>query len=221
MDNKTEYIYEAFRKKETQEIDVNTLEGDINEIIDHWNIIGISQIKKRESAIPFIKQSLKYFSKKDILITVDRYAKMYNDPEYFFDYRYLPSTFYNRVTIGKFVDEGPLWASYCHWIEKRKTKENVVKEKVFYEIELYDKIIELLSNLNYTDYLNTKHWKHFSHEALIHFNHTCQLCNTKNEEMHVHHKTYENRGRETFNDVIVLCAKCHKIVHGIDNFKSK
>lgn len=71
-----------------------------------------------------------------------------------------------------------------------------------------------LQNMPYKLYLETEHWKHFRAETLKFAQYKCQLCNSKDTELNVHHKNYDNVGRETFNDVIVLCKLCHGTHHG-------
>jgi hypothetical protein len=70
-----------------------------------------------------------------------------------------------------------------------------------------------MQNMPYDLYLQTEHWQHFSSEALKFSRYRCQLCDKNNVEINVHHKNYENIGRETFNDVIVLCKNCHEKHH--------
>lgn len=79
--------------------------------------------------------------------------------------------------------------------------------------ELYEIALLRLQSLPYKLYLQTEHWKHFRAEALKHEQYKCQLCNSKDKELNVHHRSYENIGRETFNDVIVLCKDCHEKFH--------
>jgi hypothetical protein len=81
--------------------------------------------------------------------------------------------------------------------------------------DIYTEYLNHMYALKYNDYLLTEHWKHFIKEAIKHYRYKCTLCNAKDVVLHVHHKTYENLARETFNDVIVLCADCHKMVHKI------
>lgn len=72
-----------------------------------------------------------------------------------------------------------------------------------------------LRSMKYADYILTEHWQHFRKEAIKFFNYKCGACGeTKNTC--IHHNNYENRGRETFNDVICLCDSCHKKIHGIE-----
>jgi 5-methylcytosine-specific restriction endonuclease McrA len=74
--------------------------------------------------------------------------------------------------------------------------------------------IAQMRNMPYKLYLQTEHWQHFRSEALKFAQYKCQLCGTKDEVLNVHHRDYSNIGCETFNDVIVLCEKCHGIHHG-------
>lgn len=73
-----------------------------------------------------------------------------------------------------------------------------------------------LKSLPYSEYLQTEHWKRIRTTALDRAKNRCQVCNTS-IGLHVHHRTYENRGDEQPEDVTVLCATCHKLFH--DNRK--
>lgn len=83
----------------------------------------------------------------------------------------------------------------------------------YFNHDLYSSFIKQLQDIDYIEYLKTEHWKHFRAECYKWSGYRCQLCNEKDIALSVHHKTYENRGRETFNDVIVLCLKCHSKIH--------
>jgi 5-methylcytosine-specific restriction endonuclease McrA len=42
------------------------------------------------------------------------------------------------------------------------------------------------------------------------------VCNeeaSKGKPLDVHHRTYERRGAEKAEDVIVLCRRCHELFH--------
>lgn len=80
--------------------------------------------------------------------------------------------------------------------------------------DIYTLYLNHMNSLKYNDYLLTDHWKHFVNEAHKHYKHKCIVCDNKEGSLHVHHKTYINLGRETFNDVVLLCADCHRMVHG-------
>ena len=76
----------------------------------------------------------------------------------------------------------------------------------------YKNYIEYLKNMQYLEYLKTDHWQHFRKEAFKFYKSSCQICNSKNN-LNIHHKTYKNRGRETFNDIVILCYNCHELFH--------
>jgi hypothetical protein len=130
----------------------------------------------------------------------------------------------------KILEEEKRKQEYEAKIQAEKLKQEMVKQKQVEEEKIkqeiknnwdkvslnftasYDEILNTLKYMPYEEYLQTDHWLHFRDETLKWAQNKCQLCNdTKN--LHVHHKTYENRGRETFNDVIVLCKDCHRKFH--------
>lgn len=79
--------------------------------------------------------------------------------------------------------------------------------------DAYDSLIEEFKFVDYTTYLRTKHWERFKEEALKKACFKCQVCNAENTVLFVDHYNYHNLGRETFDDVIVLCAACHSKFH--------
>lgn len=64
----------------------------------------------------------------------------------------------------------------------------------------------------YDIYLKTDHWQQVRDEALERAGHRCQMCN-KADSLQVHHRTYENRGKEQPGDMTVLCRDCHRTFH--------
>ena len=78
---------------------------------------------------------------------------------------------------------------------------------------LYDLYIEYLKKLPYSEYLKTQHWKSIRKYKYKAADYHCQKCRCVNKKLHVHHLTYESRGNESMNDLIVLCADCHKKEH--------
>jgi hypothetical protein len=72
---------------------------------------------------------------------------------------------------------------------------------------------QILEAMPYDEYLLTPHWQEFRRQALERAEYRCQVCNSGNGPLQVHHRTYERRGHERLEDVIVLCAKCHTLFH--------
>jgi hypothetical protein len=48
--------------------------------------------------------------------------------------------------------------------------------------------------------------------ALYYYGHKCAICGT-DENLEVHHKNYDRKGREKFDDLVILCRKHHLIQH--------
>ena len=62
----------------------------------------------------------------------------------------------------------------------------------------------------YKKYLKTAHWQATSKAIRKRDGHKCRLCNDGGLT-DVHHRTYENLGREKPTDLITLCRRCHKL----------
>jgi hypothetical protein len=74
-------------------------------------------------------------------------------------------------------------------------------------------IVIVLKHMNYQEYLKTPHWLSTREKARIRAHNRCQICNSDERQLQVHHRTYERRGEELPEDLIVLCDECHKIFH--------
>lgn len=83
---------------------------------------------------------------------------------------------------------------------------------VLHANELMKQAVDTLRALKYSDYLKTDHWYDIR-DAALYRNRHCHLCGA-DSQLHVHHRTYEFRGRERPEDLVVLCGLCHGAVHG-------
>jgi hypothetical protein len=72
--------------------------------------------------------------------------------------------------------------------------------------------VDALRRMPYADYLRTDHWQFIRKAALRRAQYRCQVCYADGL-LDVHHRTYENRGRESYADVTVLCRTCHSLFH--------
>lgn len=84
----------------------------------------------------------------------------------------------------------------------------------------YDLLQKVILGMPYREFINTKYWKGIRYYKLERANYRCEKCH-KRGTLHVHHKTYENHGKEhdfdvANNDLIVLCKKCHEEIHGMN-----
>lgn len=72
--------------------------------------------------------------------------------------------------------------------------------------------VQELRDMPYEEYLKTEHWLMIRQRSLKEAKHACRLCNSK-QTLHVHHRSYVNRGQEQSYDVVVLCKACHDQFH--------
>jgi len=56
-----------------------------------------------------------------------------------------------------------------------------------------------------------EYWLKLKRQALLMANH-CATCSYKGGEYDLHHRHYDNFGREKLDDVVILCRRCHKAV---------
>lgn len=77
-------------------------------------------------------------------------------------------------------------------------------------------IIKIIKNMSYNDFLKTPYWKMISRYEKESAGMKCILCGSS-DVLNVHHITYKNHGNEInyLEDLMTVCQKCHKIIHGI------
>jgi len=108
--------------------------------------------------------------------------------------------------------------SICDICDDKLIQEHelLIEEKILEKEEILQmsshSLIENLKSMPYKEYLQTDHWKETRKKALHRANYKCQLCSNK-DALNVHHNTYENRGQEKDEDLIVLCQECHAKHH--------
>jgi phage terminase large subunit GpA-like protein len=81
--------------------------------------------------------------------------------------------------------------------------------------EMLTRVMEtFLTVIPYDVYLRTQHWQSLRELHFRLFGRQCQQCGAEGIELHLHHRTYERRGREAPGDLVILCKDCHAAVHG-------
>lgn len=75
-------------------------------------------------------------------------------------------------------------------------------------------------NLDYQEYLKTPHWQEIRLRVLESGNNECAKCHSQ-VDLAVHHKNYENIGKEINNDLIILCEVCHTKHHNAEKYPVK
>lgn len=65
----------------------------------------------------------------------------------------------------------------------------------------------------YHDYLKSERWSYTARAAKRRVGYKCQVCNSSDETLDAHHRTYERLGDERDEDITVLCRTCHGLFH--------
>lgn len=76
-----------------------------------------------------------------------------------------------------------------------------------------------MTKTEYAQYLQSPHWKSTRLEAIETANHKCERCEIPrwlaeiayDQDLNVHHLSYENLGAEEWDDLQALCRRCHEI----------
>lgn len=93
----------------------------------------------------------------------------------------------------------------------------ITKVKLEAQASREDVEVSILDNngdgeIDYHEYIASDEWAARSKEAKEDAKWRCQVCNGSGV-LHTHHRTYDNLGEEEPEDLIVLCASCHKLFH--------
>lgn len=86
-------------------------------------------------------------------------------------------------------------------------------DEAFAVIERARDRVEALRTMAYQDYLQTPEWAAKRKRKIAEAQGRCQLCNDASLSLHVHHRTYVDRGNERMFDLIALCPTCHEQFH--------
>jgi hypothetical protein len=86
----------------------------------------------------------------------------------------------------------------------------------------------VLTKTEYAEYTRSEHWQQRRKNAIEQAGHQCERCNLPrwianliyDQDLHVHHRNYQNLGHEEDGDLEVLCRRCHDVeTFGHSNFK--
>ena len=114
-----------------------------------------------------------------------------------------PDEFFKYEIKCVIKDCTPSPKDYCEYFEPEHNNLNTSDLD-----NLYLNFLESCLRVRYEDYLNSMYWK-LSREQVLYKNHyRCSICHS-NENVEVYHLN-KKFGRETEDDVILLCSKCLK-----------
>lgn len=72
-----------------------------------------------------------------------------------------------------------------------------------------------LAAMPYSEYLRTPEWRDRRRQEIQAAEYKCANCGRRTTRLQVHHLTYERRGNEHPDDLVVLCPHCHAQEHGL------
>lgn len=85
-----------------------------------------------------------------------------------------------------------------------------------------------MTKTEYAEYLQSEHWQQRRKKAIAEVGHRCEQCSLPrwvaallyDQDLHVHHRNYQNLGDEQDDDLEVLCRRCHDVeTFGRSNFR--
>lgn len=90
------------------------ISSDVQEIFDYFNEFKIKTQRQIDSKLlTLIKKTLKTYGKENTKKYIRRYAKVLNDKEYYYSYKWNLTEFLSRKEgISSFTDEGNKWLNY-------------------------------------------------------------------------------------------------------------
>lgn len=98
-------------------------------------------------------------------------------------------------------DSIPEASGCCNYFEPEYTKLTTSDLDNFY-INFLDTCLRI----DYDDYLKSVYWQLFRDHALSEYDYKCSICGSYNNVNVIH--LNKNLGRETLNDVMVVCSDC-------------
>lgn len=98
------------------------------------------------------------------------------------------------------------------WVEQQKKweEENRIWEENWRkeEQEKLSRQVEL-KTMPYAEYLQSDHWQKRKNKHLKSIKRKCQVCDKRQDMLHISHKNSERLGEELFSDLLALCLKRH------------
>lgn len=93
-------------------------------------------------------------------------------------------------------------------------KEIKIKINPFYEVFVENTMLS--KQENHKVYIKSKMWRRKRKFILNKRGAKCEVCKfspKKHSELHLHHKTYRRWGKESQDDLQILCVNCHNDLH--------
>lgn len=105
------------------------------------------------------------------------------------------------------------------WPPKRGWRDEIIGKEI-----TQDNLSIFLGRNNYKDQLKDSRWTDLRASVLERDEYRCQVCDSRNKNLHVHHKRYISNMKAWEYDMkllITLCSSCHEKFHHKDIKKKK
>lgn len=89
--------------------------------------------------------------------------------------------------------------------------EYVLEQKTWWEIR----------RMYYDKYMASEDWKTKARTFYEMAGHECECCGAAHVKIGCHHMGYDALTKETFDDVLVLCDRCHERIHKLTEDKQR
>jgi len=77
-----------------------------------------------------------------------------------------------------------------------------------------------LRKMSFAEYRMQPEWRARRSATLARAGYRCQVCAEHDDRLDAHHNSYERYGDEEPFDLVVLCAQCHELFHGVEEHVS-
>lgn len=118
-----------------------------------------------------------------------------------------------RRTRNKMKDVPDKFIDVNRLLKAQKTQ--IASEKLAEQRRITDEV-----RMNYKKELTHPHWYAFRNFVLTVKGYKCEMCGRTSGSMNIHHLHYRpglHAWEYSIKDVMVLCPRCHKRVHGIED----
>lgn len=105
------------------------------------------------------------------------------------------------------------WRAVPECEDCKRARHSAREEEWRARAQVHQQRLHELKTMRYRDYLLTPEWRERRLARLKAARYRCQVCNTRDVRLNVHHRTYVRRGEELARDLIVLCESCHHLFH--------
>lgn len=72
----------------------------------------------------------------------------------------------------------------------------------------------------YLKYLKSEKWANIRLDLFLCRGEKCELCERKNK-LQIHHLTYDRIFNEEPEDLVILCSRCHRNQHPVEQIKKR